>query len=90
VGIEPTTFGIFWAGISKVVGSIPTVVRHIFQACPVRIYTQSNITQAFCILLTFSLVARETMLFTDTHYLHSCTGLFQQNAHLTRVLLKDA
>ena len=27
-----------------VVGSIPTVVRHIFQACPVWIYTQSNIT----------------------------------------------
>ena len=25
-------------------GSIPTVVRHIFQACPVWIYTQSNIT----------------------------------------------
>ena len=34
VGIEPT----------KVVGSIPTVARHIFQACPVWIYTQSNIT----------------------------------------------
>ena len=33
-----------WASISKVVGSIPTVVRHIFQACPVWIYTQSNIT----------------------------------------------
>ena len=33
-----------WAGIPKVVGSIPTVVRHIFQACPVWIYTQSNIT----------------------------------------------
>ena len=24
-----------WASIPKVVGSIPTVVRHIFQACPV-------------------------------------------------------
>jgi hypothetical protein len=34
VGIEPTTFSC----------SIPTVVRHIFQACPVWIYTQSNIT----------------------------------------------
>ena len=33
-----------WASIPKVVGSIPTVVRHIFQACPVWIYTQSNIT----------------------------------------------
>ena len=33
-----------WAGIPKVVGSIPTVVRHIFQACPVWILTQSNIT----------------------------------------------
>ena len=27
-------------------GEIPTVARHIFQACPVWIYTQSNITQA--------------------------------------------
>jgi hypothetical protein len=33
-----------WASIPKVVGSIPTVDRHIFQACPVWIYTQSNIT----------------------------------------------
>ena len=33
-----------WAGIPKVVGSIPTVARHIFHACPVWIYTQSNIT----------------------------------------------
>ena len=32
-----------WASIPKVVGSIPTVARHIFQACPVWIYTQSNI-----------------------------------------------
>ena len=31
-----------WASIPKVVGSIPTVVRHIFQACPVWIYTQSK------------------------------------------------
>ena len=30
--------------IPKVVGSIPTVVGHIFQARPVWIYTQSNIT----------------------------------------------
>ena len=35
-----------WASIPKVVGSKPTVARHIFQACPVWIYTQSNITQA--------------------------------------------
>ena len=35
-----------WASISKVVGSIPTVARHIFQACLVWIHTQSqsNIT----------------------------------------------
>jgi hypothetical protein len=32
------------ASIPNVVGSIPTVARHIFQACPVWIYTQSNIT----------------------------------------------
>ena len=35
-----------WASIPKVVGSNPTVARHIFQACPVWTYTQSNITQA--------------------------------------------
>ena len=33
-----------WASIPKVVGSIPTVAGHIFQAHPVWIYTQSNIT----------------------------------------------
>ena len=33
-----------WTSIPKVAGSIPTVVRHIFQARPVWIYTQSNIT----------------------------------------------
>ena len=33
-----------WASIPKVVGSIPTVAGHIFQARPVCIYTQSNIT----------------------------------------------
>ena len=33
-----------WASVPKVVGSIPTVARHIFQPCPVLIYTQSNIT----------------------------------------------
>ena len=32
------------ASIPKVVGSIPTVDRHIFQSCAVWIYTQSNIT----------------------------------------------
>ena len=40
-----------WASIPKVVGSIPTVVRHIFQACPVWIYTQSNITSTIYISL---------------------------------------
>jgi hypothetical protein len=43
----------FCVGIPKVVGSIPTVVRHIFQACPVWIYTQdfANI-QAMCMCNT--------------------------------------
>jgi hypothetical protein len=40
-----------WASIPKVVDSIPTVAMHIFQACPVWIYTQSNITS---ILLLFA------------------------------------
>jgi hypothetical protein len=30
--------------VSSNIGSIPTLARHIFQACPVWIYTQSNIT----------------------------------------------
>ena len=30
----------------RFVGWIPTVVRHIFQACPVWIYTQSSITSS--------------------------------------------
>ena len=34
-------------------GLIPTVVRHIFQACPMWIYTQSNIT---------------SIIFTRVHY----------------------
>ena len=33
-----------WASIPKVVGSIPTVAGHIFQARPVWIYTPSNNT----------------------------------------------
>ena len=41
-----------WASIPKVVGSIPTVARHIFQACPVWIYTQSNIT-SICTEVSF-------------------------------------
>jgi hypothetical protein len=34
------------------VGSNPTVARHIFQACPVWIYTQSNITniRSHCVM----------------------------------------
>jgi hypothetical protein len=31
---------LLWASIPKVVGSIPTVARHISQACPVWIYTE--------------------------------------------------
>ena len=42
-----------WASIPKVVGSITTVVKHIFQACPVWIYTPSNIT---------------SIIFTSVHY----------------------
>jgi hypothetical protein len=30
--------------------TIPTVARHIFQACPVWIYTQSNITNIILLL----------------------------------------
>jgi hypothetical protein len=41
---ETQIFEAFYNTNQKVVSSIPTVVRHIFQACPVWIYTQSNIT----------------------------------------------
>jgi hypothetical protein len=30
--------------IYELVGSIPAVAKHIFEACPVRNHTQSNIT----------------------------------------------
>ena len=39
-----TQVNMMFASIPKFVGSIPTVARHIFQACPVWIYTQINIT----------------------------------------------
>jgi hypothetical protein len=35
----------------KVVCSIPAVARHVFRACPVWIYTQSNFAQACLVLL---------------------------------------
>ena len=44
--------GKYWASIPKVIGSIPTVARHIFQACPVWIYTQSNISHKHLIHLS--------------------------------------
>ena len=43
-GNRVAQLGEHWASIPKVVGSIPTVAGHIFQAHPVWIYTQSNIT----------------------------------------------
>ena len=52
------------ASIPKVVGSIPTVVRHIFQACPVWIYTQSNITS---MILVMSNKYRKSLLKNQFH-----------------------
>ena len=40
----------------QVVGSIPTVVRHIFQACPVWIYTQSNITSIKVYIIIYNIL----------------------------------
>ena len=54
-----------WASIPKVVGSIPTVVRHIFQACPVWIYTQSNITS---MILVMSNKYRKSLLKNQFHF----------------------
>ena len=42
--VRVAQLGEHWASIPKVAGSIPTVARHIFQAYPVWICTQSNIT----------------------------------------------
>jgi hypothetical protein len=39
--------------IPKVVGSLPTVVKHIFQARPVWIFTQCNITSNIIIYVQF-------------------------------------
>jgi hypothetical protein len=44
VGSSMWYFGALGYSIPKVVGFIPTVARHVFQVCPVWIYTQSNIT----------------------------------------------
>ena len=51
-----------WASIPKVVGSIPTVARHIFQACPVWIYTQRNIT---------------SIIFTWVHYTNTANIMYK-------------
>ena len=51
------------ASIPKVVGSIPTVARHIFQACPMRIYTQSNITS---ISFIYSILLKNTNVIIKT------------------------
>jgi hypothetical protein len=49
-----------WGSIPKVVGSIPTVAGHIFQARPMWIYTQSNITnimfKAFLFTFLFAIL----------------------------------
>jgi hypothetical protein len=48
--------------IPKVVGSIPTMARHIFQACPVWIYTQSNITSIILRFIAHYLAIRSYIL----------------------------
>ena len=45
-----------WASIPKVVGSIPTVAGHTFQARPVWIYTQSNITNIYYRLFIYCII----------------------------------
>jgi hypothetical protein len=60
-GTESSSFDISVPSIPKVVGSNPTVARHIFQACPVWIYTQSN---------------RTSILFTWVHYTNTANFKF--------------
>ena len=43
-----------WAGIPKVVGSIPTVAGHIFQARPVWIYTLRVTSQTLSIVIVIN------------------------------------
>ena len=43
-------FDLHWASIPKVVGSIPTIARHIFQACPVWILRVTSQTSCFSYL----------------------------------------
>jgi hypothetical protein len=64
-------FCVAWASIPKVVSSIPTVARHIFQACPVWIHIQRNTTN---IIVTWIHNTNNTekimiyMWFTDINY----------------------
>jgi hypothetical protein len=46
---------------AKVVGSIPTVARHIFQACPMWIYTQSTEHHKHQITVFISKVVKNAM-----------------------------
>jgi hypothetical protein len=62
----------------KVVGSIPTVVRHIFQACPVWIYTQSNITSIIFTWVHYTNTAKSLL----TH----CLTLFPQNISYKNII----
>ena len=55
-------FAEHWASIPKIVGSIPTVARHIFQACPVWIYTQRNTTS-----IIFTLQQHRKIVFGDVN-----------------------
>jgi hypothetical protein len=46
------------------------VIRHIFQACPVWIYTQNNITQAYLSFIDpdrggFGVIFPEVMIFSE-------------------------
>jgi hypothetical protein len=72
----------------KVVGSIPTVARHIFQACPMWIYTQSNITNIIiqgtvtvaCVIDSNSFLKLVPWVY-DVGYCNCCSYLGQNVFH---------
>ena len=84
-----------WASIPKVVGSIPTVARHIFQACSVWIYTQSNstsIVQKCCILIRdyFSLAKNPSGGLIPAYTIHLWSGKDRLNELYTVMRIKQS
>jgi hypothetical protein len=70
------------------VGSIPTMARHIFQACPVWIYTQSNITSIILFILFYKIRRTKQILnlfkYLRVHWLGLTTEINSNNGAPTK------